>query len=525
MKRCYIFILILIIICTILAIPASGAGYLYRVAVLPFDDGSIKTRWWKEDFELTSSITDEMITALAETKRFRIIERSQIDDILREHNLSRAGLLDPKTAAKVGRILGVQYLILGRVTEFSSKTDTDLLGNPNADNPMGMVINNTIARVALDARMVDTTTAEILTTATGSGERKNITLGTATKYGLMVFGAKDFEKSDMGKALRQAVNSVAYQLATKVYDGHTIPSLTLHGKIAYAGPSQIIINLGANEGVTQGMTFIVRHVIDEVKDPDTGAIVDDVTEPAAEIIVNSVKGKSATCSILTNYGSKYRIAVKDQVVSKEPLQIAALPPLEPPATETVKQKNSAKLYVDTTYFTECQDPAFSSVGNHNGSILMWGGEFNINNYIIGGERGMSNDFENGTGKVDISEYKIGYNLNNDSDYKIALYISKLELDWNHEAVTNSSWMFGADVGYNITDKMYLEMSFGYGIDPETKIASGEESAATNITTVKAKVDYSVAKNTDLYVGYRSYMIAQKDDQNLSGVMAGITLKF
>ncbi|HBE80128.1 MAG TPA: hypothetical protein DDW65_20450 [Firmicutes bacterium] len=156
---------------------------------------------------------------------------------------------------------------------------------------------------------------------------------------------------------------------------------------------------------------------------------------------------------------------------------------------------------------------------------MWGGEFNINNYIIGGERGMSNDFENGTGKVDISEYKIGYNLNNDSDYKIALYISKLELDWNHEAVTNSSWMFGADVGYNITDKMYLEMSFGYGIDPETKIASGEESAATNITTVKAKVDYSVAKNTDLYVGYRSYMIAQKDDQNLSGVMAGITLKF
>jgi hypothetical protein len=325
--------------------------------------------------------------------------------------------------------------------------------------------------------------------------------------------------------LRQAVYSVAYQLANKAYDGHTIPSLALNGKIAYTGPSQTIINIGVNDGVAQGMTFIVRHVIDVVKDPDTGAIVDDVTEPVAEIIVNTVKDKSATCSIATNLGSKYRIAVKDQVVSKEPLQMAALPPLEPLAADKVKKKNSAKLYVDTTYFTECQDPAFSPVGNRNGSMLMWGGEFNINNYIIDGERGISNDFENGAGKVDISEYKFGYDLNNDSDYKIALYISKLELDWNHEAVTNSSWMFGADVNYDITDKMYWEMSFGYGIDPETKTASGEKSATTNITTIKAKIDYSIAKNTDFYVGYRSYMISQKDDQNLSGIMAGITLQF
>ena len=79
MKRQLIVIFILAVIGAIFLVPVNSAGYLYKVAVLPFDDGSIKDHWWDKNFELASSITDQLITSLSETKRFRLIERGEIE--------------------------------------------------------------------------------------------------------------------------------------------------------------------------------------------------------------------------------------------------------------------------------------------------------------------------------------------------------------------------------------------------------------------------------------------------------------
>jgi len=42
-----------------------------------------------------------------------IVERDRLEDILKEIELGQSGKVDPKTAAKVGKLLGARYIVLG----------------------------------------------------------------------------------------------------------------------------------------------------------------------------------------------------------------------------------------------------------------------------------------------------------------------------------------------------------------------------------------------------------------------------
>lgn len=65
------------------------------------------------------------------------------------------------------------------------------------------------------------------------------------------------------------------------------------------------------------MLFIVQCVLEVVKDPKTGEVIDEVSEAVAEIKVTEVKKKSATCVVLAKLNSKYMIAVEDKVEQKQ----------------------------------------------------------------------------------------------------------------------------------------------------------------------------------------------------------------
>lgn len=519
----FLIIIVFVTIMALVAIPACGAGFLYRVAVLPLDDGAVKNRP-NYNFELGAEAADELVTALIDTKRFRLVERQEIEKILREQNLGPNGVVDPKTAAKLGKILGVQYLVMGRITEFTTKTDTDAIGSLNRNNPMGMVVRTTKARVSIDARLVDATTAEILTSVTGTGDKKNVNLATATKKGLMTFGTSDFKKSDLGRAMREAVGKVAYQLANKAYDGQMISAVTIAGKIAYTNQENIIINIGARDGVQPGMVFRVQRPLGKVKDPESGLVIDELTEPVAEIAVISVKDRSATCKLQKRLSSKYQVAVADLVNSKDPVTVAALAPLKPPKEETdAPPVPKAVLYADWSTFLQTIDQT-----DYRGFMGMYGGVLNMNNLMIGGERvGPGVLKTTPGGDVDISEWTLGMDLKNESESRMVIFLSTFDFDLYDGVrdIENKSYLFGADVGYFMSDKIYFEASFGYGFNPETRIDDVKIGSWTNITTVKVKANYNVSKNLDVYLGGRMYSVSCEEDYSLTGLTAGLQMKF
>ncbi|NLW55618.1 MAG: hypothetical protein GX050_03165 [Firmicutes bacterium] len=302
---------------TALLLPAAGAEELYKIAVLPFDDGSIQDRWWDEGhWDVGKGISDEFVTEFLKTKRFRLIEREQIDKVLEEQDFGQSGRVDAKTAANIGKILGVDFLVMGRVTEFSLKS-TEVSGL-SFKSGLGLGVKSTNAIVAIDARLVDTNTAEIIASATGRGDKRSTNLSVAVDWSTVALGSDEFRTTNLGIALREAVTSAAKQLADQAYSsGRKVsPAAKLKGVVAYASGDRVIINIGSSTGVKTDMVFVVKRVLEVVKDPITEEVIDEVTETVAEIKVAEVKERSATCTVLKRLSGDLTTEVGDLVEQK-----------------------------------------------------------------------------------------------------------------------------------------------------------------------------------------------------------------
>lgn len=311
------FLLLLIIALTALALPASGNEELYKIAVLPFEDGSIQDRWWDEGhWDVGKGISDEFVTEFLKTNRFRLIEREQIDRILEEQDFGQSGRVDTQTAATIGKILGVDFLVMGRVTEFSLKSAE--VSGLSFKQGIGLGVKSTNAIVAIDARLVDTSTAEIIASATGRGDKRSTNLSVAVDWSAIALGSDEFRTTNLGIATREAVASAAKQLADLAYSSgrRTAPAVKLRGVVAYASGDRVIINIGSSAGVKPDMVFVVNRVLEVVKDPITDEVIDEVTEMVAEIKVTEVKEKSATCTVLQKLSSNLTAAVGDVIVQK-----------------------------------------------------------------------------------------------------------------------------------------------------------------------------------------------------------------
>lgn len=317
MNRKFLLSTIALFAFTIMAFPVFGAAKLYKIAVLPFDDGSIQDRWWDEgNWDVGKGISDEFVTELLKTNKFRLIEREQIDKVIEEQDFGESGRVDAGSAAKIGKILGVQFLVMGRVTEFSLKSSG--IGGLSLKEGIGLGVKSTNAIVAIDARLVETSSAEIIASVTGKGDKRNTNLSVAVEWEAISFGSDEFRQTNLGVAMREAVASAAKQLSEKAYSSDRVPAQPekMTGAVAYVSGNRVIINIGSTSGIKPEMVFAVRRVLEVVKDPDTEEVIDEVTEVVAEIKVTEVKDKSATCSVLKKLSSEYTIAVGDKVEQK-----------------------------------------------------------------------------------------------------------------------------------------------------------------------------------------------------------------
>ncbi len=169
--------------------------------------------WWSGGvgYELSGMLSNE----LSNTGDFTVVERAKLDPVLREQDLAAAGALSSDTAAKVGEITGAQYLVLGTVSAFESNTSNT--GGGISFGGVSIGGKKGEAYMAIDLRVVDTTTSEVVHSRTIEGRASNsgISLG-LFKNG---FGGrlKNENKTPTGKAIRAAlVESVDYLVCAMV---------------------------------------------------------------------------------------------------------------------------------------------------------------------------------------------------------------------------------------------------------------------------------------------------------------------
>src|SRR5229473_1082614 len=76
--------------------PKGMAGLKRRIGVVDFEN---KTTYGAN--RLGTSASDILITELAKSGKFIVVERDKLDKIMEEHKLGMTGAIDPNTAAKM----------------------------------------------------------------------------------------------------------------------------------------------------------------------------------------------------------------------------------------------------------------------------------------------------------------------------------------------------------------------------------------------------------------------------------------
>jgi len=106
-------------------------GRKKRVAVFDFDYATVKTNTaalFGTDIDVGKGIADLLVKNLVTDGTYSVIERKALDKILAEQNFSNSDRANPASAAKIGKILGLDAIIVGSITQFGNETKNTNIG-------------------------------------------------------------------------------------------------------------------------------------------------------------------------------------------------------------------------------------------------------------------------------------------------------------------------------------------------------------------------------------------------------------
>ncbi len=310
----------------LLLVSSALAQQKKRVAVINFDYGTVQTSVaaiFGTNQDVGKGISDLLTQKLVQEGKYSVIERNALEKVLSEQNLSNSDRADTATAAKIGRILGVDAIIVGTVTQFGRDDKSTTVGGGAVGGLTsrfglgGVQKRNAKAVVGITARLVDTSTAEILAAVTGSGESTRSgasLLGAGGSTGALAAGATDMTSANfgdtiLGEAVHQAVNSLADQLNA---NAGALPThkVELSGLIADVSGGTVILNIGSSAGVKVGDTLDVSRPVRQVKDPATGKVIKTIADKVGTVTVTEVDEQSATGTFKGPSNAKVGDAVK-----------------------------------------------------------------------------------------------------------------------------------------------------------------------------------------------------------------------
>jgi curli biogenesis system outer membrane secretion channel CsgG len=281
-----------------------------RIAVLNFDYGTVQTSVaaiFGSDQDVGKGISDLLIQRLVQDGTYSVIERNELDKILNEQNFSNSDRADSSTAAKIGRVLGVDAVIMGSITQFGrDDKSTDIGGGGYGLGRLGLggvQRKKAKAVVGISARLVNTSTGEILAAVTGTGEstRSGTSLlgagagGSGGGGGAVDMSSSNFGATILGEAVNKAVDSMATQLET---DATKLPTVKIQvsGLVADVSGNTLILDVGTKAGVHVGDKLEISRKVRTINDPATGKVLKMITNKLGDATVTQADDNSCTAT-------------------------------------------------------------------------------------------------------------------------------------------------------------------------------------------------------------------------------------
>jgi curli biogenesis system outer membrane secretion channel CsgG len=150
-----------------------------RIALAEFDVKAAKATG-----EIGSGLREMLVTALIQSNRFNVVERQVLEAVMKEQELSASGAVQSGAEVARGQLKAADLIITAAVTEFEPSAmgggaGAGASGSTGGGGILGAILGASMNRshMALDIRIIDTATSEILAATRVQGQANDIAGG------------------------------------------------------------------------------------------------------------------------------------------------------------------------------------------------------------------------------------------------------------------------------------------------------------------------------------------------------------
>jgi curli biogenesis system outer membrane secretion channel CsgG len=284
-----------------MVMPVATSQTKIRIAIWDFENNAQGSWWYTND--LGPAARNQIDNAFSGNAKlsdmFSVIEREKLAMVMKEQGLGQTGAIDPQQQAKIGKLLGVRYIVTGAVDKFSINTTRGGIG--------GIGGNMTTADATISIRFIDTSTGERIISVNATDQVK--------KGGGMIRGANLSRDAEWGIA-SEAIEKASKKAVDVLLSGNNLQRISSAAgsgagateiMIAKVDGNRAYINAGSSSGVKVGDKFSIIEKGEDLIDPATGMKLgaDEktigtgvVTEVQERFAIMTVTGKAVVKAVL-----------------------------------------------------------------------------------------------------------------------------------------------------------------------------------------------------------------------------------
>lgn len=246
-----------------------------RIGITKFETNNYTVRVRGGYYDIGQGASDMLVTELSKNRSFEVVEREQIKSVLQEQGLDASGAVDPSTAAQMGKILGLKYIVYGKILSAGAEY--------KEDNIFGLSLTKLTARVRIAVRMIDTTTGSIAWADEVEGK--------VEKKGGSLQGIGSTQTDVSASVYDDALHSAISQIVE-----HINQQSPTEGAIAKVSGRKLYLDIGVDQGVQPGQNFLVYREGDVITNSAGQVIGVDKTD-LCTIKITRVEGNMSIAEI------------------------------------------------------------------------------------------------------------------------------------------------------------------------------------------------------------------------------------
>ena len=277
---------------------ALAAAKKPTIAVINFDSAGLN-QWWEAGMDPGAALADLLTDQLVDLNTVDVVDRSHIESIMQEKNLTLSGDISPATGMQLGRLVGAKYLLVGRIIQFSkTSANSGALGGFAPGGFGGSGVSGSKVTLRVSSRIIESSTGRILETIPEERSKVGTSFVVAGWAGPVAgaYRSQQFLSSTMGVLINEAAKEMAGKLdVSKLGPGGAGPVITAH--VLTVEGSDVVINKGSADGIAEGMYFDVFST-KSVTDPDTHRLT-TVKMKKGTIQVVSADSHQSQCKVVS----------------------------------------------------------------------------------------------------------------------------------------------------------------------------------------------------------------------------------